>query len=66
VKRTLINAASVFSGEFCVRFVNFLIPIFIARFYDSSALGKYSFGLACAVLAALLLNLGLHLLTLFP
>jgi hypothetical protein len=66
VKRTLINAAFVFSGEFCVQVANLLIPIFIARFCDSSALGKYSFGLACAVLAALLPNLGLHLLTLFP
>lgn len=63
MKRTLINAASVFSGEFFVRLVNFLIPIFIARVYDSSALGKYSFGLACAALAALLPDPGLHLLT---
>jgi hypothetical protein len=63
VKRTLIIAASVFCGEFCVRVVNFPIPIFRARFCDSSALGKYSFSLACAVRAALLPDLGLHLLT---
>jgi O-antigen/teichoic acid export membrane protein len=63
VKRTLVNAASVFAGEFFVRLVNFFIPILIARAYDSSALGKYSFGLACAALAALLPDLGLHLLT---
>jgi O-antigen/teichoic acid export membrane protein len=63
VKRTLINAASVFTGEFVVRLINFFLPILIARAYDSTALGKYSFGLACAALAALLPDLGLHLLT---
>jgi PST family polysaccharide transporter len=63
VKQTVINAASVFAGEFFVRLVNFFVPILIARTYDSSALGKYSFGLACATLAALVPDFGLHLLT---
>ncbi len=63
MRRTLINAASVFVGEFLIRLVNFFVPILIARVYDSSALGKYSFGLACAVLAALVPDFGLHLLT---
>ncbi|MCI0424064.1 MAG: oligosaccharide flippase family protein, partial [Acidobacteria bacterium] len=63
MKRTILNAASVFAGEFFVRLVNFAVPILIARVYDSSTLGKYSFGLACAALAALVPDFGLHLLT---
>ena len=63
MRRTLINAASVLTGEFFVRLINFFVPILIARIYDSSALGRYSFGLACAALAALLPDMGLHLLT---
>ncbi len=63
MRRTAINAASVFAGEFLIRCVNFFVPILIARIFDASALGKYSLGIACAALVLPVTDFGLHLLT---
>lgn len=62
-KRTITNAASIFSAEAASRLTTFAVAMVIARRFGPQALGQYAYALALAGILLVLPDMGSHLLT---
>ncbi|HLI33801.1 MAG TPA: flippase [Terriglobia bacterium] len=61
-RRTITNAASVFSAEAASRLITFIVAMVIARRFGPQALGQYAYALALAGILLVLPDMGSHLL----